>query len=135
MSKNTPTPEGIGPSVAPYSPVVVSGDLVFLAGQIPYDENSQLVEGDIEVQTRQVLNNMGRCLRAAGCGFEDVLKVFAVVADFSDFAGFNAVYQEFFKPPFPARMTIQAGLYGFRVELEAIARRPDSGSATAGGGS
>lgn len=133
MSENTPTPEGIGPSVAPYSPVVVSGDLVFLAGQIPYDENSQLVEGDIEVQTRQVLNNMGRCLHAAGCGFDDVVKVFAVVASFDDFAGFNTVYEEFFKPPYPARMTIQAGLYGFRVELEAIARRPDSRSVPADG--
>jgi 2-iminobutanoate/2-iminopropanoate deaminase len=130
VSKKTPVPQGVGPPTAPYSPVVVSGDLVFLAGQIPYDENSRLVEGDIEVQTRQVLTNMRSCLQAAGCGFEDVVKVNAFVADFADFAGFNAVYAEFFQPPYPARMTVQAGLYGFRVEVEAIARvpnaRPDS---------
>jgi 2-iminobutanoate/2-iminopropanoate deaminase len=124
MHKSTPTPEGVGPPVAPYSPVVVSGDFVFLAGQIPFDENNELVADDIEMQTRQALTNMGRCLAAAGCGFGDVLKVNAFIADFADFPGFNAVYAEFFKPPLPARTTVQAGLHGFRVEVEATARRP-----------
>jgi 2-iminobutanoate/2-iminopropanoate deaminase len=125
VRKRTPIPEGIGPPVAPYSPVAISGDLVFVAGQIPYDEQSNLVEGDIAVQTRQVLTNLGRCLKAADCGFEDVVKVNAFIADFGDFPGFNEVYREFFQPPFPTRTTVQAGLYGFRVEVEAIARRPD----------
>jgi 2-iminobutanoate/2-iminopropanoate deaminase len=126
MSKSTPTPEGLGSPVAPYSPVVVSGDLVFLAGQIPFDEHNELVEDNIEVQTRQVLTNMGRCLAAAGCEFRDVLKVNAFIADFDDFPGFNAVYLEFFEPPFPARTTVQAGLHGFRIEVEATARHPNA---------
>ena len=125
MSKSTPTPEGVGSPVAPYSPVVVSGDLVFLAGQIPFDEDNEIVGDDIETQTRQVLTNLGRCLAAAGCEFRDVLKINAFIADFADFPGFNAVYLEFFEPPLPARTTVQAGLYGFRVEVEATARRPD----------
>ena len=45
--------------------------------------------------------------------------------DFADFPGFNAVYLEFFEPPLPARTTVQAGLYGFRIEVEATARCPD----------
>lgn len=133
MTKTTPTPAGLGPPVAPYSPVVISDDLVFVAGQIPYDENSKLVEGDILVQTRQVLTNMARCLSAAGCGFEDVVKVNAFIADFADFPGFNQVYQEFFTSPFPTRTTVQAGLYGFRVEVEAIARHPGTRSDGRGG--
>jgi 2-iminobutanoate/2-iminopropanoate deaminase len=128
MSKRTPTPGGVGSPVAPYSPVVISDDLVFLSGQIPYDENNELVEGGIELQTRQVLTNMGRCLAAAGCEFRDVIKVNAFIGDFGDFSGFNAVYLQFFEPPLPARTTVQAGLYGFRVEVEAIARRPGTAS-------
>jgi 2-iminobutanoate/2-iminopropanoate deaminase len=126
VKKSTPTPEGIAAPRAPYSHVVVSEDLVFIAGQVPYDEDGELVDGDIIVQTRQVLTNMGRCLQAASCGFEDVVKVSAFIADFDDFPGFNEVYQEFFTPPLPTRTTVQAGLYGFRIEVEAIARRSGS---------
>jgi 2-iminobutanoate/2-iminopropanoate deaminase len=121
-------PDGIGPPVAPYSPVVISGELVFLSGQIPYDADNQLVEGGIELQTHQVLTNMEKCLEAAGCSFEDVVKVNSFLSDFADFPGFNAVYEQYFKAPLPTRTTVQVGLHGFRVEVEAIARRPSADS-------
>ena len=124
MTFSTPVPEGIGTPIAPYSPVVVSGDLVFVSGQVPFDEANELVSHEFEVQARQVFDNLGRCLKAAGCSYADVLKVNAFVSDFKHFPVFNAVYGEYFGAPLPARTTVQAGLYGFDLEVEAVARRP-----------
>jgi 2-iminobutanoate/2-iminopropanoate deaminase len=117
-------PEGVARPKAPYSPVVVDGDLVLTAGQIALDGTGTLVAGGIEEQTRQALENVRACLRAAGCELGDVLKVTAFLADLGDFPAYNDVYREFFEEPFPARTTVGASLpEGILVEIEAIARR------------
>jgi 2-iminobutanoate/2-iminopropanoate deaminase len=117
-------PDGLVVPQSPYSPVVVTGDFVLLSGQVAFDADGNLVSDDIEAQARQIFDNMGRCLAAAGCGFEDVVKVNAFIADFDDFETYNAVYREYFAPPYPVRTTVQAGLApGFGLEVEAIARR------------
>ncbi|TML89933.1 MAG: RidA family protein [Actinobacteria bacterium] len=117
-------PEGLPTPSAPYSPVVVSGDLVATAGQVAFDADGKLVPGGIREQTRQTLENVGRCLAAAGCGFGDVIKVTAFITDMENFGAYNEVYAEFFEAPFPARTTVQAGLApGLLVEIEALARR------------
>jgi 2-iminobutanoate/2-iminopropanoate deaminase len=117
-------PDGLARPAAPYSPVVESGDLVFTAGQVAHDRDGNLVEGGIEVQTRQAIENLRTCLAAAGCGLEHVLKVSAFLADLDDFAGFNAVYREHFPEPYPVRTTVGADLPGgILVELDAVARR------------
>jgi 2-iminobutanoate/2-iminopropanoate deaminase len=108
----------------PYSPVVVSGDMVYTAGQVAFDAEGSLVPGGIEEQTRQALENVRACLEAAGCTLDDVVKVTAFLADLGDFAGYNAVYGKLFAEPYPARTSVQAGLPpGVLVEIEAIARR------------
>jgi 2-iminobutanoate/2-iminopropanoate deaminase len=117
-------PDGVAVPKPPYSPVVVTGDLVFTAGQAPFDAEGKLVSEDIAEQARQTLRNLGACLAAAGCGYEDVVKVNAYLTDLADFPVYNEVYREFFEPPYPARTTVQAGLVGFRVEIEAVARKP-----------
>jgi 2-iminobutanoate/2-iminopropanoate deaminase len=72
---------------------------------------------------------MGRCLSAGGCGFADVLKVTTYLADLADAPSYSRIYGEFFAEPYPARATVQAGLAaGFRIEVEAIARVPASGT-------
>jgi 2-iminobutanoate/2-iminopropanoate deaminase len=107
----------------PYSPVVVSGDLVYTAGQIAHDADGSLVAGGIEEQTRQTLENVRTCLEAAGCTLDDVIKVTAFLADLGDFDGYNRVYREFFSEPYPARTSVQAGLPpDVLVEIEAVAR-------------
>jgi 2-iminobutanoate/2-iminopropanoate deaminase len=107
---------------APYSPVVISGDHVFTAGQVGFDLSGELVPGGIEAQTRQALENVRGCLEAAGCGLGDVVKVSAFLADLGDFPAYNAAYREFFDEPFPVRTTVQAGLPpGILVEIDAIA--------------
>ena len=118
-------PEGVPVPGPPYSPVVVSGDLVCTAGQVAIDPTGAIVPGGIEEQTEQVLRNVAICLAAAGCGMGDVVKTTVFLTDLSDFAVFNQVYARHFDPPYPARSTVQVGLAdGLLVEIEAIARRP-----------
>ena len=123
MSKRAIQPDGVVRPQAPYSPVVVDGGLVYTAGQVAFDEQGKLVAGGIEEQTRRALENLTACLQAAGAELSDVLKVNAYLADLSDFAGFNAVYSEFFSEPYPARTTVGVALpAGLLVEIEAVAR-------------
>ena len=117
-------PEGLARPAAPYSPVVVSGDLVYTAGQVGFDESGQLTADDIGGQTVKVFENLLACLRAGGCGPADVIKVNAYLADLGDFAAFNEVYRGIFQEPYPARTTVGVDLPGgILVEVEAIARR------------
>lgn len=124
MSRDARQPEGVATPRFPYSPVVIAGELVYTAGQVAVDERGELVPGGIEEQTGRVLDNVERCLEAAGCSMDDVVKVTAFLADFGDFAGFNRVYAERFTPPQPARSTVGVRLAeGLLVEIEVVARR------------
>jgi 2-iminobutanoate/2-iminopropanoate deaminase len=122
--RQTLQPEGLAVPKVPYSSVVVSGDLVFTAGQAPFDADGKLISEDFAEQTHQTLKNLGRCLEAAGCGYDDVLKVNAFLVDLNDFPTYNEVYRQYFSEPYPARTTVGANLVGFKVEIEAIARKP-----------
>jgi 2-iminobutanoate/2-iminopropanoate deaminase len=125
MTKRAIQPERVAAPEPPFSPVVVSGDHVYTAGQVAFDESGTPVPGGIDAQVRQALENLRACLEAAGCGLEDVVKVNAFLADLADFDGYNAVYREYFADPYPARTTVQAGLPPrLLVEIEAVARRP-----------
>lgn len=124
MNRENIQPEGLAPPGPPYTPVVVSGDLVYTSGQAPFDADGKLVSEDVTAQTHQVFRNLELCLQAAGCSFADVIKVNAYLADLADFPAYNDVYREYLKEPYPARTTVGAALVGFKVEIEAIARKP-----------
>jgi 2-iminobutanoate/2-iminopropanoate deaminase len=125
MTRHAIQPVDVATPKAPYSPVVVSGDHVFTAGQAAFDVNGELVGSEMASQARRALENLRASLAAAGCGLDDVVKVNAYLADLADFEAYNAVYREFFAAPYPARTTVQAGLpTGMLVEIEAVARRP-----------
>ena len=125
MPREAIQPPDVVTPKAPYSPVVVSGDHVYTAGQVAFEATGAVVGDGMEAQTRQALTNVSQCLAAAGCGLEDVVKVHAYLSDLGDFDEYNAVYREFFTEPYPARTTVQAGLPpGLLVEIEAVARRP-----------
>lgn len=124
MPRQAFQPEGMARPKPPYSPVVVSGDTVWTAGQIAYDVEGNLIGGGITEQTRRSLENVRACLEAAGCTMDDVVKVNAYLADLGDVAGYNEVYREFFDEPYPARSSVGAALPpGVLVEIEAVARR------------
>ena len=124
MARNAFQPEGLATPKPPYSPVVVSGDTVYTAGQIANGPDGKLVEGGIEEQTRQTLENVKTCVEAGGLTMDDVVKVNAYLADLADFPGYNEVYKEYFDQPYPVRTSVQVGLpAGVLVEIEAVARR------------
>jgi 2-iminobutanoate/2-iminopropanoate deaminase len=115
---NAPKPVG------PYSQAVRTGNLVFVAGQGPTNPaTGQRVSGDIQAETRQVLENLKAILQAAGSSMAQVVKVNCYLADMNDFQAMNAVYAEYFTSDPPARTTIQAArLPGdIRVEIDVIA--------------
>jgi 2-iminobutanoate/2-iminopropanoate deaminase len=110
--------------VAAYSQAVRAGDFLFLSGQLGIDpRTSEMVEGGVENQTRQVLENLIAVLKAGGADRRDVVKITAYLVDMQDFAAFNAVYVSFFPDDPPARATVAvAGLpRNARVEIDAIA--------------
>jgi 2-iminobutanoate/2-iminopropanoate deaminase len=116
-------------AIGPYSQGVCAGDLVFCAGQGGLDPaTGQLVEGGIQAQTRQTLNNLGAVLRAAGSDLSHVVKTTVFLADMADFGAMNQVYAEFFPADPPARSTVAVRQLplGALVEIEAIAVRAGS---------
>ena len=109
---------------APYSQGIVHGDLVFVAGQVGVDpETNQVVGGGIEAQAEQAMKNVSAVLEAAGSSLANVLKASIFLVDFGDFPAMNEVYARFVGPDFPARATVQiAGLpMGALVEIEVVA--------------
>ena len=90
----------------PFSPAVRAGDFVYVSGQVPADENGEIVAGGIEAQTRQVMENIKSALALAGATLEDVCKSTVWLHDGRDFGAFNRVYMSYFNGNFPARSTL-----------------------------
>lgn len=114
-------------AIGPYSQGVSSGGMLFLSGQIPLDPaTGEMVGGDVATQTQRVMDNLRQVLLAAGCGFEDVVRSTIYVVDLAHFAVINEVYGRAFRPPFPARATVQVSALprGAQVEIDAIAVMP-----------
>jgi 2-iminobutanoate/2-iminopropanoate deaminase len=112
-------------STGAYSAGVLMDGWLFVSGQGPIDmRTGAIISGTIEEETRLTLQHVGKVLGAAGCTFDDVVKCTCHLADMNDFDRFNAVYREFFPGVLPARTTVQSGLGGIKVEIDAIARVP-----------
>lgn len=109
----------------PLSPAVRAGDFVFVSGQVPTNEQGEVVAGGIEAQTRQVFQHLRRALALAGCTLDDVCKTNVWLADARDFGSFNRVYMECFGQHRPARSTTEARLMiDAKVEIDATAYKP-----------
>lgn len=116
--------KGAPAAIGPYSQATQVGGFVFCSGQIPLDPKTmQVVEGGVEEQTRQVLENLTHVLQAAGCGLGDVAKTTIFLTDMADFKAVNTIYGEVFGDFWPARATVAvAGLpLGVLVEIECVA--------------
>ena len=110
----------------PYSPGILVGDTLYVAGHLGRDPvNIDLVEGGLEAETRQAMANIHEVLKEAGMDFENVVSVTAYIAHIEDFPRFNAVYREYFPDNPPARATVEVGALnvGALVELQMIAVR------------
>jgi 2-iminobutanoate/2-iminopropanoate deaminase len=127
MSRQAISTSNAPAAVGPYSQAIVAGDLVFCAGQGAIDAaTGEFQRGTVEEETERTLRNLGAVLDAAGVGFADVVKTTVFLTDMNDFAAMNGVYATFFPDPPPARSTVAVKELpkGFKVEIEAVARRP-----------
>lgn len=117
-------------AIGPYSQAIAvpaSARLVFLSGQIPLDPvTGQLVEGDVQVQTERVLQNLDAVLKEAGAGFQHVVRATIFLIDLGDFAKVNELYARRFPSEPPARVTVQVSALprGSKVEIDVIAAVP-----------
>lgn len=114
-------------SGAPYSLGIITGNLVFVSGQIHMDpETKEVIRGDFEAQVRLCIANVERILKAAGTDLEHCVKVVVFLADMDNFARLNTVYTQYFGETKPARSCVQVARLPLDadVEIEAIATLP-----------
>ncbi len=109
-------------AIGPYSQAMVVGDLLFTSGQIPLRADGTLVEGNITVQTTQVLANLKAVIEAGGSSLDKVVKTTVFLKNLDDFVAMNKVYAETFGTHTPARSTVQVAKLprDVLVEIEAI---------------
>jgi len=115
-------------AIGPYSQAIQAGRFLYTSGQIPLDPaTGDLVHGDVEVQTKRVLENLKAVLSAAGCSFEDVVKTTVFIKNMENFAKVNGVYGEYFTANPPARSCVEVARLpkDVEVEIELIALIPE----------
>ena len=126
MPKTVPTAPGLEPGAYPFSKVVEANGFVFLAGQVGDAPGVHgAVPGGIEAETRAMLDNVGRLLRAVGLDYADVVRCTVYLRDFADFGAMNTVYRTYFPTEPPARATVgvTALAEDYSVEIEVTAAR------------
>ena len=118
MKKIISTPNAPA-AIGPYSQAVQFGNLLFVSGQIAIDpKTGNVVEGNIEVQTKQVLANLQTIIEASGMTLDHVLKCSCFLKNMEDFANFNSIYNSFFAESLPARETVEVSRLPKNVLVE-----------------
>lgn len=110
-------------AIGTYSQAVNHNGLVFVSGQIPLDPASmEMVPGGIEAQITQVFDNLSAVCDAAGGSLNDILKLTVFLTDMGDFPQVNAIMEQYFEAPFPARAAVGVAALpkGAEVEMDAI---------------
>ncbi|GAA0892525.1 RidA family protein [Fulvivirga kasyanovii] len=117
-SKKAPAPIG------PYSQAVMVDNTLYVSGQIAIDaESGDLLTSNIEIETEQVMKNIGHILSEAGLDFTNVVKCSIFVADMNNFQLINSIYGKYFLQSPPARETVEVSQLpkGVNVEISCIA--------------
>ncbi|MFO7765077.1 MAG: RidA family protein [Pelovirga sp.] len=128
MSKKVISTQAAPAAIGPYSQAIQAGGMLFCSGQIPLDPaTADIVGGGIEEQTRQVMNNLGAVLNAAGLTFDHLVKTTIYLTDMAHFPLVNDIYAGFLGSSAPARATVAVAALpkGALVEMDAIARLDD----------
>jgi 2-iminobutanoate/2-iminopropanoate deaminase len=113
--KTSEAPQAIGP----YSQAIEAGGFVFVSGQIPVDpKNGNVLQADIRIQVKRVMENADAILAAAGCGMQDVVKATIYLRNMGDFAAANEVYGVYFPSDPPARATVEVSRLPKDVSVE-----------------
>lgn len=123
MSKKIICTEHAPRAIGTYSQAVNHNGLVFVSGQIPLDPASmEMVDGGIEAQITQVFDNLSAICKAADGSLNDILKLTVYLTDMDNFPQVNAIMEQYFEAPFPARAAVGVAALpkGAAVEMDAI---------------
>jgi 2-iminobutanoate/2-iminopropanoate deaminase len=126
MKKNPVISAKAPGAIGPYSQGIVIGEFVFVSGQTPLLPDGSMAPGGVAEHTAQCLKNALEILIASGLTLNDVVKTTVFMTDLGQFAAMNEVYAKHFRPPYPARSTVQVAALpkGADVEIEVLAVRP-----------
>ena len=124
MSQAIHTPDA-PPPAGPYSQGHRVGDLLFVAGQGPFDRDGQRVGTTFAEQVEATLDNIAAIARAGGTDLAHTVRIGVFLRDLSDFPVLNEILQQRLSDPLPVRTTVPAPLNGFDVEIDAIVAVPD----------
>jgi len=123
MKREVITTDRAPQAIGTYSQAIRTGTTVYLSGQIPLDPRTmQLVDGGVDAQIRQVLENLRAVCRAAGGDFDRLVKLNVYLVDMSDFPRVNALMAEYFSEPYPARAAVGVAALpkGAAVEMDGV---------------
>ena len=117
------TVAGLPAPRAPYSTYTRAGNLIFVAGQVAVDPQTQDTPASFAAQLHLIFTNLKTILESAGSALENILKTTVFLKDLSNYAEYNEIYRQYFKNGFPARSTVVADLVreDFLIEIDAIA--------------
>ena len=122
MTKEAIHSDNAPAAIGTYSQAIKTGKLVFLSGQIPLvPETMTVVDGDFEARARQVFENLKSVAEAAGGDLNDAVKITVFLTDLDNFATVNAVMEDYFTQPFPARAAVGVASLPKGVDVEADA--------------
>ncbi|HEV2531653.1 Rid family detoxifying hydrolase [Phenylobacterium sp.] len=124
MAKTAITSTELAPPVGPYSQAVKGGGFIYFSGQVGQDPaTGKLVAGGLAAEAKRAFENLAAVLKAAGKGFDDVVRAGVYLTSISDYAALNGLYAEHFRqPPFPARTVIVVAALplGACVEIDLV---------------
>jgi reactive intermediate/imine deaminase len=122
MSKEAIHSDAAPAAIGTYSQAIKSGELLFMSGQIPLDPTSMtVVDGDFEARARQVFDNLKAVAAAAGGDLNQIVKLTIFLTDLENFATVNAVMEDYFDQPYPARAAVGVASLPRGVDVEADA--------------
>lgn len=123
MSKKIVSTDKAPAAIGPYSQAVVINNMIYTSGQLPINPSTGDMSADIISQTKQSLENVKAILTAEGLEMSKVIKTTVYLSDMNNFVAMNAIYQEYFAEPFPARSAVEVARLpkDALVEIEVIA--------------
>lgn len=109
----------------PFHPAVRAGDYIFVSGQVPKDENNNMISGTIEEETLATLKTIERIIAAEGATLADVVRITTYLEDTRDFGRYNKAFQEGIGTAVLARTTVEArAVIDTKIEMDAIVYKP-----------
>ena len=120
-------PTSVPPPSGPYSAGIKVGNLLFLAGQGPFDANGTRVGETFADQVRATLDNLEHVANEAGTSLKNAVRIGAYLSTLNYFQEFNTIIAEYVSEPYPARTTVPVDLRGFDIEIDAVLYIPEAG--------